>query len=131
MKDQHTRELHGYIFEIQSFSPENVQDADLLNQHLIRLTNIMARANTLMAEWNKKFREEKKQAYCNYELSMKAQGKKIIPSLAKDYIDSKCSETGYVFDLAERCSRLCSHTIDAIRTVVSSLKSEREFAKYN
>ncbi len=90
----------------------------------------MARSNYLMAVYQKNFREEKKAAYLKLVASSHAQQQYWAPSLAKDYVDSQCSENGFVYDLAERLSRLCSHTIDAIRTVVSSLKSEREMASY-
>ena len=83
-----------------------------------------------MAEYHRKFREEKRLAYLNLMASSHASQKYFAPSLAKDYIDSQCSETGYIYDLAERLSRLCTHVIDAIRTIVSSLKSERAFAGY-
>jgi hypothetical protein len=123
-------ELTEYLKTIEDFDKDSAQDATALHAYLIQLTNYMARANYLMAEYGKKFREEKKQAYINLKGSEKAQGSYFAPSLGKDYVDSQCSNSGYVYDLAERLSRLCTHTIDAVRTIVSSLKSEREFANY-
>jgi hypothetical protein len=123
-------ELTGYFLKVQEFDKDAAQDGEALNAYLVELTNIMSRANFLMAEWQRKFREEKKAAYEKLAFSSKANDKYFSPSLAKDYIDSQCSETGYVYDLAERVSRLTTHTIDAIRTIISSLKSERTFAQY-
>lgn len=130
MKEQIINELKSYIETIQQFDKDSAQDADALHSYLVQLTNYMARANYLMAEWGMKLREEKKRAYLNLKASEKAQGSYFSPSLGKDYISSVCSESGYVYDLAERTSRLCTHTIDAIRTIISSLKSERQFANY-
>jgi len=130
MKEQIIRELKSYIETIEQFDKDSAQDAGALHAYLVQLTNYMARANYLMAEWGKKLREEKKQAYLNLKASEKSQGSYFSPSLGKDYISSVCSESGYVYDLAERTSRLCTHTIDAIRTIISSLKSERQFANY-
>lgn len=123
-------ELKDYLKEIENFSKDMAQDATALHEWLIRLTQIMARANGVMAEYNKKFREEKKKEYLNLQASSHATQKYFAPSLAKDYVDSKCAETGYIYDLAERLSRLCTHAQDSIRTIISSLKSERIFSQY-
>jgi hypothetical protein len=123
-------ELTGYFLKVQEFDKDAAQDGEALHAYLVELTNVMSRANFLMAEWQRKFREEKKAAYLKLTASSHAQQQYWAPSLAKDFVDSQCSETGYVFDLAERVSRLTTHTIDAIRTIISSLKSERTFAQY-
>ena len=123
-------ELTGYFLKVQEFDKDSAQDGQVLHAYLIELTNIMSRANFLMAEYQRKFREEKRAAYLKLTASSHAQQQYWAPSLAKDYVDSQCSESGYVFDLAERVSRLCSHVIDAVRTIISSLKSERAFANY-
>jgi hypothetical protein len=123
-------ELTSYFLKVQEFDKDAAQDGEALHAYLVELTNIMSRANFLMAEWQRKFREEKKAAYLKLTASSHAQQQYWAPSLAKDFVDSQCSETGYVFDLAERVSRLTTHTIDAIRTIISSLKSERTFAQY-
>lgn len=122
-----SEELIEYMKAIEDFSKDMGQDSQALHSYLIQLTNFMARANFLMAEHQRKFRKEKEQAYRNLVASSHSQQQYFAPSLAKDFIDSQCSDSGYIYDLAERLSRLCSHTIDAIRTVVSSLKSERSF----
>ena len=124
-------ELEGYMFTIQTFDKDMAQDGDALHAYLVELTNIMARANLLMAQYQKEFRQKKRQVYLNLHASQVASNKYFAPSLAKDFVDAECYELGYVYDLAERLSRLCTHTIDAIRTIVSSLKSERQFAQYN
>jgi len=128
--NQPITERKEYMNEINSFSKDMGQDAQSLHEYIIRLTNIMARANELMADWKRNNREETASAYQNLQASMKAQNTHFSPTMAKHYVDAKCKETAYVYDLAERTSRLCTHTIDAIRTVVSSLKSEREFSNY-
>ena len=124
-------ELISYMKIIEDFDKDAGQDAQALHSYLINLTNFMARANFVMAFSQKRFRDEKKLAYLKLTASSHAQQQYFAPSLAKDFIDSQCSESGYIYDLAERLSRLCTHTIDAIRTIISSLKSEREFSKYN
>lgn len=123
-------ELTEYFLKVQEFDKDSAQDGQVLHAYLIELTNIMARANFLMAEYKRKFRQEKKTAYEKLTKTVISEQRYYAPSLAKDYIDSQCSESGYVYDLSERVSRLCNHTIEAIRTIISSLKSERVFAQY-
>ena len=123
-------ELTGYFLKVQEFDKDSAQDGQVLHAYLIEITNIMARANFLMADYQRKFRQEKKAAYERLTKTVISEQRYYAPSLAKDYIDSQCNESGYVYDLAERVSRLCSHVIDAVRTIISSLKSERAFASY-
>lgn len=124
------KELTQYMYTVETFDKDAAQDGQALHSYLITLTNYMARANFLMAEYGRVFREEKKRAYDNLNTWTKSMGKNFSAMLAKDYIDSQCSKSGYVYDLSERLSRLCSHVIDAVRTIISSLKSERQFANY-
>jgi hypothetical protein len=124
------KELEGYFIKVQEFDKDSAQDGQALHAYLIELTNIMSRANFLMADYQRKFRQEKKLAYEKLTETVISKQRYYAPSLAKDYIDSQCNESGYVYDLAERVSRSCTHTIDAVRTIISSLKSERAFANY-
>jgi hypothetical protein len=123
-------ELLEYFKTIESFDKDSGQDGTVLHAYLIHLTQIMSRSNFLMAEYQRKFRQEKKAAYEKLTDTVISKQRYYAPSLAKEYIDSQCYETGYVYDLAERVSRLCSHTIDAVRTIVSSLKQEKIFSQY-
>jgi hypothetical protein len=123
-------ELTGYFLKVQDFDKDSAQDGQALHAYLVELTNIMGRSNFLMAEYKRKFREEKKAAYLKLTASSHSQQQYFAPSLAKDYVDSQCSESAFIYDLAERTSRLCVHVIDAVRTIVSSLKSERSFVQY-
>lgn len=124
------KELIQYLEKIQQFDKDSSQDGDALHSYIIELTNIMARANLIMAEYQRKFRQEKKAAYLKLSNSRIADQKYYAVSLAKDYIDAQCYESGYIFDLAERLSRTTVHAIEALRTVISSLKQEKIFAQY-
>lgn len=123
-------ELKDYMKQIEDFDKDNAQDASALHSYLIQISNWQARANYLMAEYQRKFRQQKTVAYYNMAANQKAQNKYFSASQGKDFIDAQCSETGYIFDLAERLSRLCTHTGDSLRTIISSLKSERVFSQY-
>jgi hypothetical protein len=123
-------ELIMFLNKIETFDKDAAQDGNALHSYLIELTNIAARSNYLMADLKRQFRISKRDAYMKLQASSLANGKYFTPSLAKDYIDSCCSNTGYLYDLAERLSRTVTHTIDAIRTIISSLKAERQFAQF-
>jgi hypothetical protein len=124
------KELMKYLTTVQEFDKDAAQDPTTLHAYLIELSNMLARANYMMALYGKKFREEKTRAYHKLKASSESQQKYYAPSLAKDYIDSQCSDTGYAYDLDERVSRLISHTSDSIRTIVYSLRSERQLSGY-
>ena len=130
MNEELIAELKGYFEIIRTIEKDITEDIQACNNYLIDLTTIQARANYLMAEYGKKLREEKKQAYLTLSASSAAQEKYFAPSLARDYVNSLCHETAYIFDLSERLSRLITHTIDAMRTIISSLKLERGHATY-
>lgn len=124
------KELTDYLYTIETFDKDASQDGQALYAYLIDLTNKLARANLIMAEYKRKLRQEKAANYITLSKSQYAKQQYYAPSLARDYIDAQSFDTGYVYDLAERLSRCCTHTIDALRTIISSLKSERSFANY-
>ena len=55
----------------------------------------------------------------------------IAPSIKKMRADSMCAEWHYIYEKCVRYSSNISHTIDAIRTKISYLKSEMENARFN
>ena len=128
--DKIITELHGYLFTMQSFEKELANDGNTLHAYLIELTQINARAGALMAEYKMKQRQEKVKEYQNLVASQVANNKYFSITQGKDFIDSKCFEVAYVFDLAERTSRTAVHTIEAVRTILSSSKFEKQFAQY-
>ena len=128
--DELIKELTGYLYTIETFDKDSAQDGGALHSYLIDLTNKQARANFVMAEYKRKLRKEKEANYIEFSKSYATKNKLYSPSLAKDYIDAQSADTGYVYDLAERLSRCCTHTIEALRTIISSLKSERSFANF-
>lgn len=55
----------------------------------------------------------------------------ISPSIKKMRADSMCADYHYIYEKCVRYSSNISHTIDAIRTKISYLKSELENARFN
>lgn len=55
----------------------------------------------------------------------------ISPSIKKMRADSMCADYHYIYEKCVRYSSNISHTIDAVRTKISYLKSELENARFN
>jgi len=107
-----------------------VQNINTLIERMNMLCNALPFINNQMAIAKKKLNEAKVKAYHRVIASHKAMDEKISPMLAKDYVNSLCSNEQYAYDIAERCSRTLVHLIDALRTCISALKTERETSNY-
>ena len=94
------------------------------------LCNSMAFVNNQMAVSKQQLNDAKVKAYHVLALSSKANEQYFSPMLARDYINAKCADENYNYDLCERASRTIIHTIDALRTCISALKEEAKIANY-
>ncbi|CAB4126228.1 hypothetical protein UFOVP153_20 [uncultured Caudovirales phage] len=108
-----------------------IQSVDLLINKLDMLCNALPFVNSQMALTKRLLNEAKVKAYHRLQTSSAAQQKYYAPSLAKDYINSQCSEEQYNYDMCERCSRTIVHIIDAMRTAISALKQEQIISQYS
>lgn len=106
---------------------ENVQSISNLIEDVGTLVKAMAFVNNQMAIAKKELNDAKERAYMKVLLS---KNMFTSPSLVKDYANTLCSEEQYNYDLAERCSRTITHTIDALRTCISALKVEAQYSNY-
>jgi hypothetical protein len=87
--------------------------------------------NGQMAEAKRILNAKKISAYESLAASSVANEQYFAPSLAKDYIGAKLLDDQYNYDLCERCSRTIVHTLEAVRTIISSLKEEMKIANYS
>lgn len=94
------------------------------------LCKSLAFANEQMAEAKQQLNKKKITAYESLVTSSVANQEYFAPSLAKDYISAKCEKEQYEYDLTERCSRTLTHTIEAIRSILSALKEEMKIEGY-
>lgn len=94
------------------------------------LCKSMAFVNGQMAEAKRILNQRKITAYETLAASSVANEQYFAPSLAKDYIGAKLVNDQYHYDLCERCSRTIVHTIEALRTIISSLKEEMKISGY-
>lgn len=94
------------------------------------LCKSLAFVNTQMAVAKTILQERKVKAYNNLISSEVANEAYFAPSLAKDFINAKCSKEQYDYEICERTSRTITHQIDALRTCISALKSEVQYTSY-
>lgn len=94
------------------------------------LCKTMAFINGQMAEAKRDLNRKKLLAYELLVSSDIAKANYFAPSLAKDYISARCEKEQYEYDLCERTSRTVVHQIDALRSIISSLKEEMKIASY-
>lgn len=100
------------------------QSISYLIDRLGALSVSMAFINNQMAISKKHLNESKMKAYATMGVSKN----NLSPMLAKDFINAQCSNEQYNYDLCERTSRTIVHTIDALRTAISALKQENQYA---
>lgn len=114
---------------IEDFDKDSAQDGEALHAYLIQLGNLGARSNYLMADFKRRLREEKQKAYLKLTADYKDRPFFAV-SMARDYVECQCANTAFVYELAERLSRSCVHVSSSIITIISSLKSEKQFSHY-
>jgi hypothetical protein len=109
---------------------EQVQSITVLIEDVGRLVNVLAFANGQMAIAKRKLNEAKKKVYESLIASQRAAGFELSPMLARDYVSTRIAEEQYAYDMAERCSRTATHTLEALRTCISALKEEVRSASW-
>lgn len=125
-----TSELLAILTEIESANYTAINNIHLLNDWIFKLTGWMAFSGQEMAKAKRDLNRAKVRAYDTYVFSRAASGLQISPMMAKDYAGSRCADEEFEYDVAERCNRSCVHAIDAVRTVISALKSEQQHLNF-
>lgn len=107
-----------------------VQSIDILITKLDVINGYLAWSGEQMAIGKKIWNDAKEKAYRTLKTSSMANDKYYAPSLAKDYIISKCAIEGYGYDMAERLTRVLTHTAENLRTSISALKAQMQMEQY-
>ena len=122
--------LQGIFSHIEGMTPTMLQTADQCSDYITTLLGWMAYANEKMAVTGKAYNIAKRDAYTALQKRFDDGGKVLSPMLAKDYINSMCSKEAYMYDLANRCSALLVHTVDAMRSILSTKKEEMALQRF-
>lgn len=113
-------EILRILKEIRTTDYCTMQSIDLLLEYGFKLTQYLAFSGEAMAEAKELLHKRRQEGL----REAAAQYKNGPTMIIKDYInDLSAVHHGY-YELCERCNRACTHTIDLIRTAVSSLKQE-------
>lgn len=54
----------------------------------------------------------------------------LSPLAIKEYIKSRTADFIYILERADRCNAAITHSLDALRSVLSNLKAERQISNY-
>lgn len=100
------------------------QNITYLMEFGIKLSAWIAFSGNQMAIAKKLWNDAKRKAYMDVRASMKAVGDNYGPMLFKDFVSAKCSSEEFAYDTCERVNRSATHTLDFIRTCLSTLKTE-------
>ena len=123
-------QLQAILTSIEGKTTAELSSPSALHDYLIQLTNWLAFTGEQKARAQRAYNIAKKQAYFNLEANFRSTGHELKPMLAKDFVGAQCHDQAYDFDLADRCYSTIVHTIDAMRSVLSSLKAEMQTLHY-
>lgn len=105
------------------FSDTDVQHSiDDLHIKQNAINSVVSWSYEQMAVAKKMLNDAKEKAYLSLSSSSVANQQYYAPSLAKEYIASRCSNEAYAYDLTERLCRACVHISDNLRTSISAMK---------
>lgn len=107
------------------------QDLSAIYDEMVNLNAWKSFTGKMMAEYKKELNSKKVEAYNNLIFSQRAAGVNISPSLAKEYINSKCGEVQYLYDFTERVNNCTAYAIDSLRSILSALKQELQTLQYS
>lgn len=107
----------------------HAQSVNFLIDKMGELSVSLAYVNGQMVLAKHALNQRKVQAYNSLVGSSVANETYFAPSLAKDYVASKCAQEQYNYDICERTSRTIVHQIDALRTAISALKAEAQYVQ--
>lgn len=117
-------QLQAILDTIEGTGFDQVQSINLLMDWGFKIQQWMAFAGGQQAEAKKLLHDARRRAMVNLVASLQANGATLAPSLQRDYVNDLCGMENYNYELAERCARACVHSLDFIRTCISTLKTE-------
>lgn len=115
--------------EIEAIGPFDTNSIGALIEAGVRLAGWLPWTGEQMALAKKQVNDKRAQAYNTHIFNQSARGLQVFPSIARDYVNAKCSEEQFNYDLCERCNRSLVHVLDLLRSVLSTLKEEMKLAQ--
>ncbi|HQV56233.1 MAG TPA: hypothetical protein PLX17_11985 [Chitinophagaceae bacterium] len=119
---QKLSQIQAILTQMQSTSYADVQSIDKLLEYGFQLQQHLAFSGEAMAE----ARENLHLARQLMTEKLLRSGQKMARSTFKDYVNDACAKEAGYYELAERCNRSCTHSLDFVRTAISALKAEMQ-----
>lgn len=107
-----------------------IQSIDILIQKLDAINSCISWSGEQMAIAKKNWNLKKVAAYHSLIASETANESYFAVSLAKDFVNARCHQEQYEFDLCERFIRALVHISDNVRTAISALKEQAKLNNY-
>lgn len=111
---------------------EGMQSNDLngLSDFLMNLISILSLSTDVVASAKYHYTTIKRARYAAYTEYYKGQGKPLPPSIVKEIAECELADEIHRLSKAERQNAAITHSIDAIRTLISKGKAELEYNKF-
>lgn len=116
--------------EVEQLQAEGIQSADAVIEIGVRLAAYLPYTGQQMALAKKVMNQKRKEAYDQLIFTQRSLNQPVYPSTMKDYVNAQCCEEQYNYDLCERANRSIVHTLDFLRSVLSTLKEEMKISQY-
>lgn len=116
--------------EVESIQPADTQSPDILIELGTRLVGYLSFTGQQMAVSKKIMLRKRASMYDRFVFNNTARGLTITPTMAKDYVNSRCADEQFDYDLCERANRTIVHTLDFLRSALSALKEEMKASTY-
>ncbi len=117
-------QLQAILDTIEGTTFDQLQSPNLLMDWGFKLKSWMAFAGSQQAESKRELHIARRKAMVNLVASLDANGAVMAISLQKQYVDDQCHEENYHYELAQRCNRACVHSLEFVRTCLSTLRAE-------
>lgn len=119
-----TSALNGILEKIKTTDYINVSSTTQLMEYAFALSQWMAYSGQMMAEAKRDLHTARRQAMINLIASLKANTATLSAQLQRDYVMDLCADEASAYELAERTNKACTHTLDMVRSCLSTLKEE-------
>ena len=116
--------------EVEALRAEQVHSADMVIEIGVRLAAYLPYTGQQMALARKLMNQKRKEAYDQLIFTQRSLGQPVYPSTMKDYVNAQCAEEQFNYDLCERANRSIVHTLDFLRSVLSTLREEMKISQY-
>ncbi|MGE9312842.1 hypothetical protein ACLOAU_14435 [Niabella sp. CJ426] len=122
-------QLKAILNTIEGTDYASKSSIDLLMEYGFQLKQWMAFSGEQMSIAKEELHRKKRQAMINLVASLDAQKIRLSPLLQKEYVNDCCHIEHGVYELADRCNKACSHSINLVITCISALKEEMKLSQ--